>query len=137
MLEIIKKSLLLLACFVVANNLSGQQEICVTIPQIQNVESVSAVDINCDGGEVTLNMSVAEDVISDNFMDEVNRVLKDAGINYINASGTAPFSNITLTFNENYADNPDVNNPRQIIFISESQSCNTGVKVLQESCIKQ
>ncbi|MDR2065066.1 MAG: hypothetical protein LBP85_05085 [Prevotellaceae bacterium] len=136
MLQIIKKSLLLLACFVIANNVFGQQEICVTIPQVQNVESVSAGDINCTGGDVALNLLVEENVLSDNFIDEVNRVLKDAGIDYINAAGTAPFSSITLTFNENYTDNPDVKNTRTIIFISESQNCNIGIKVSQESCNK-
>jgi hypothetical protein len=137
MLQIIKKSLLLLACFVTANNVFGQQEICVTIPQVQNVESVSASDIKCDGGDITMNMAIEENILSDNFIDEVNRVLKDAGIDYINASGTAPFSSITLTFNENYTDNPDVNDTRIIVFISESQNCNTGIKVSQESCNKQ
>ncbi|MDR0755003.1 MAG: hypothetical protein LBF04_06405 [Prevotellaceae bacterium] len=137
MLQIIRKSLVLLACFVFANNVFGQQEICVTIPQIQNVESVSAGDINCDGGDVTLNLLAEEGILSDNFIDEVNRVLKDAEIDYINASGTAPFSSITLSFNANYADNPDVNNPRKVVFISESQNCYTGIKVSQESCNKQ
>jgi hypothetical protein len=137
MLEIIKKSLLLLASFVFANNVFGQEEICVTIPQVQSVESVSAGNIDCKGGDITLNLSIEEDVISDNFVNEVNRVLNDAGIDYITASGTAPFSSITLTFSENYTDNPDVNNIRQIVFISETQNCNSGVNISQESCTEQ
>ncbi|MDR1347378.1 MAG: hypothetical protein LBJ63_02960 [Prevotellaceae bacterium] len=135
MLQIIKKSSFLLAFFIIANNVSGQQEICVTIPQVQSVESVSGSNINCAGDDITLNLLIDnETVLSDNFVDEVNKALKDAGIDFISASGTAPFSNITLTFTANYTDNPDEKNPREIVFLSESQSCASGIRVIQESC---
>ncbi|MDR1198492.1 MAG: hypothetical protein LBK94_05710 [Prevotellaceae bacterium] len=135
MLQIIKKSSFLLAFFIIANNVSGQHEICVTIPQIQSVESVSGSDINCAGDDITLNLLIdSETVISDNFVSEVNKALKDAGIDYVNASGTAPFSSITLTFAANYTDNPDEKNLREAVFLSESQNCISGIKVIQESC---
>ncbi|MDR1554296.1 MAG: hypothetical protein LBS69_12680 [Prevotellaceae bacterium] len=137
MLQIIKKSTVLLACFVFANNIFGQQEICVTIPQIQSVESISSSDINCTGGDITLNLLInQESALSDNFIDEVNKALKDADIDYIMASGTAPFSSVTLTFNAYYTDDSDVKNPRTVIFMSGTQNCNNGIKVIQESCSK-
>ncbi|MDR0420911.1 MAG: hypothetical protein LBH30_05605 [Prevotellaceae bacterium] len=130
-----KKLAFLLAFFVIANNVFGQQETCVTIPQIQSVESVSASDVNCAGGDVTLNLLInKESVLSDNFINEVNKALKDAGIDYITASGTAPFENITLTFSKNYTDSPDVKNLREIVFTATSQNCSSGIKVIQESC---
>jgi hypothetical protein len=137
MLQIIKKLSFLLALFVCANNVSGQQENCVTIPQIQSVESTSGSDINCAGGDITLNLLIDnETVISDSFIDEINKALKDAGIDYVNASGTAPFSSIELTFGENYTDNLDEKIIREIVFMSVSQNCGNGVKVIQESCSK-
>jgi hypothetical protein len=135
MLQIIKKSTLLLAFFVFANNIFGQQEICVTIPQIENAKSASTNDINCSGGDVTLNLLInQESELSDNFIDEVNKVLQNAGINYIIASGTAPFSDITLTFNGNYTDIPDEEHPRIVVLTSENQSCSSGIKLTQGSC---
>jgi hypothetical protein len=137
MLQIIKKLSFLLALFVFANNTFGQQENCVTIPQIQSVESTSGSDINCAGGDITINLLIDnETILSDSFIDEINKALKDAGVDYVDVSGTAPFSSITLTFGENYTDNPDENNLRETVFMSASQNCRNGIRVIQESCSK-
>ncbi|MDR3286829.1 MAG: hypothetical protein LBT27_05250 [Prevotellaceae bacterium] len=140
MVKTIKKLSLVLAAFLLANSAFGQQEICVTLPQIQSVESVSgSSDINCAGGDVTLNLSINQetDLSSIDFVGEINKALNGAGVDYVSiTNAVAPFSSITFTFNANQTDNDDVKNTRIVVFKSESQNCNNGVKVTQESCGK-
>jgi hypothetical protein len=119
-----------------ANNVFSQQTVCVTLPRIHGVSGIiSGSDvISCDGGTVTISTVINqwEVPFPDEYVDEINQALIDAGLDYIHVySITYPYSNITFVFDENYNEDDYI---RTAIFKSVNELCKYGIDITQSAC---
>ncbi|MDR1197937.1 MAG: hypothetical protein LBK94_02840 [Prevotellaceae bacterium] len=134
-----KKYIFLTAMFIFANNVFSQQEICVTLPRIHGVTGILSGSniISCSGGTITVstNINQWEVIFPDDYVEEINQALSDAGLDYIHVySITYPYSSINFVFDENYNEYDGYDHTRIVIFKAANELCKNGIEIIQFDC---